>query len=90
MIESDKKCAWPGCDKDARVKGYCGEHYPMERKGRHPEDYCIIEFCTRPRFQDDLCTIHFRKKLTGKFTMVQGRFVHKVSPGDRGKPTNRS
>jgi hypothetical protein len=50
---------------------------PIAVKVKYPEQFCRISYCGKSVCKDGFCDVHHKKMASGRFTLVNGRFVHK-------------
>jgi len=56
-------CSVEACDKLAKVRGLCNNHYVMQRyvrKGRAPR-FCSVEGCDAKHRALGFCTVHYKQ-----------------------------
>lgn len=88
-----KNCKFDGCDKNAKVLGYCPTHYAGFKYWNNPspsrihihKHKCILENCNNLSSKNDLCGYHsnqlkYRKKrnLSTDLTINLGKIYHPV------------
>lgn len=70
------QCSIPGCEKDARARGWCGAHYalwrkhgdPLVKKGRWDNhvrklNTCSVPGCERQQYKKKMCSMHQTRML---------------------------
>lgn len=71
-MESTTLCAVAGCDRPAKVKGWCGRHYQRWYNHGDPEKtipkgppptrtVCTIDGCGSPELARGMCSIHYQR-----------------------------
>lgn len=59
-------CQQPGCQKEARTKGLCPNHYSQRNRRERAEAgrarLCMVEGCTRPHAAKGYCNMHYLTK----------------------------
>lgn len=67
-------CAFNGCEKPIRTRGWCNGHYEQARKGkvlaplrqRRSDRTCSFQGCARNAHARDLCSIHYAQWWKGE------------------------
>lgn len=65
---ADTQCAYPGCTKKVRARGYCNGHYTRLRANgtlqvnRTSRAWCVVDGCENPAYAKGWCMYHYDRQ----------------------------
>jgi hypothetical protein len=76
------QCSKPGCNKPAKARGMCRNHYGYYRnRGDYATKECSVEGCDRGATTKGLCSTHYVRKSRGT---PMGPPIRKMAPKGAG------